>query len=165
MAVDEKAIRALYDSMIDGWNRGDAAAMTGDFAQQAHMVGFDGGQENGRERIREYLAGIFRDHPVATFVTLVREVREIVPGAAILRAHAGMVPPGRSEINPKTNAVQSLVAAEHDGRWQVELFQNTPAAWHGREADVQALTAELQSAWEARANRNESQTHGGGDVE
>jgi uncharacterized protein (TIGR02246 family) len=153
MAVDEKAIRSLYDSMIDGWNRGDSAAMTRDFAEHAHIVGFDGSQENGRRRIREYLAGIFADHPVAAFVTLVREVREIVPGAAILRANAGMVPPGQAEINPKTNAVQSLIAAEHDGRWQVELFQNTPAAWHGREADVQTLTAELQAAWDTRANR------------
>ena len=44
--------------------------------------------------------------------------------------------------------MQTLVAVERDGGWKVALFQNTPAAWHGREDDVKALTAELQEAFE-----------------
>jgi len=146
MGFDEKEVRALYRRLIEGWNAGDAAAMTRDFGEDAHVVGYDGSHENGRERIREHLAGIFAGHKVAAFVTLVREVREIAPGVAILRANVGMVPPGKSEVNPDRHAVQTLVAARHGGRWQVELFQNTPAAWHGRERDLKALTAELQAA-------------------
>jgi uncharacterized protein (TIGR02246 family) len=142
-------VRGLYERMVAGWNGGDAAAMTRDFADDAQIVGFDGSEVSGRERIASYLAGIFADHNVASFVTLVREVRELAPDAMLLRAHAGMVPPGKSAINRATNAVQTLVAVKRDARWQIALFQNTPAAWHGREDDANALTAELQAAFDA----------------
>jgi len=149
MPLDDGAIRSLYAGLIAGWNGGDAGAMTRDFAADATMIGFDGSEIHGRDTARTYLAGIFADHQVASFVTLVREVRELAPGVALLRAEAGMVPPGQSAINPKTNAVQTLVAVERGGHWEVELFQNTPAAWHGREADAERLTAELQAKLEA----------------
>ena len=142
-------IRDLYERMIAGWNTGDAAAMTRDFADDGEIVGFDGSEVSGREQIASYLAGIFADHKVASYVTLVREVRELAPDVMLLRAHAGMVPPGKSEINRATNAVQTLIAAKHGDRWQIALFRNTPAAWHGREDDVNALTAELQAAFNA----------------
>lgn len=138
-------IESLYRSLIDGWNAGDAAAMTRDFADDAHMIGFDGSEITGRDHAREYLASIFKDHKVASFVTLIREVREIAPDVVLLRAHAGMLPPGESKIKPERNAVQTLVAVKRAGAWQIVLFQNTPAAWHGREDDVKALTAELQA--------------------
>ena len=146
-----ETIRLLYQSLIAGWNAGDAAAMTRDFADDAEIVGFDGTEMSGREAIAAYLGGIFASHKVASYVTLVREVRTIAPGVAILRAEVGMIPPGGAKINPATNAVQSLVAVERDGGWKVALFQNTPAAWHGREDDVKALTAELQEAFERRS--------------
>jgi uncharacterized protein (TIGR02246 family) len=142
-------IRDLYDSMIAGWNAGDAAAMTRDFADDGEVVGFDGSEVRGRGRIASYLAGIFANHKVASYVTLVREVRTLAPDVMLLRAHAGMIPPGKSEINRATNAVQTLIAVARGDRWQIALFQNTPAAWHGREDDVDALTAELQAAFNA----------------
>jgi uncharacterized protein (TIGR02246 family) len=140
-------IRDLYERMIAGWNAGDAPAMTRDFADDGQIVGFDGSEINGREQIASHLAGIFANHKVASYVTLAREVRELAPDVVLLRAHAGMVPPGQSEINRATNAVQTLIAVKHGDRWQIALFQNTPAAWHGREDDVNALTAELQAAF------------------
>src|SRR6185295_11670601 len=115
MALDDGAIRSLYAGLIDGWNRGDAAAMTGGFADEVRMIGFDGTRISGRETARAFLAGIFANHQVASFVTLIREVRELAPGVALLTAEVGMVPPGQSAINPKTNAVQSLVAVHRDG--------------------------------------------------
>jgi uncharacterized protein (TIGR02246 family) len=140
-------IRDLYVRMIAGWNADDAAAMTRDFADDGQIVGFDGSEVSGREQIASHLAGIFANHKVASYVTLVREVRALAPGVMLLRAHAGMVPPGKSEINRATNAVQTLIAVKRGDQWQIALFQNTPAAWHGREDDVNALTAELQAAF------------------
>ncbi len=149
MPIDERAIRSIYENLINGWNTGDAAMMTRDFSGDASMIGFDGSEQKGRVRIEKYLASIFADHQVAAFVTLVREIRPIGDNVAMLRAHAGMVPPGTREIKPDRNAVQTLVAARRGDNWYVELFQNTPAAWHGRAADVQALTNELRAAYEA----------------
>jgi len=148
MATDGNVLQ-IYGSLIAGWNAGDAEAMTHDFADDAEIIGFDGTEMSGRSRIADYLGGIFANHKVASFVTIVREVRAIAPGVALLRAEVGMIPPGSARINPATNAVQTLLAAQSDGIWRVVLFQNTPAAWHGRENDVQALTAELQDAFDA----------------
>jgi uncharacterized protein (TIGR02246 family) len=75
----------------------------------------------------------------------VREVRFLTPDVAVLRAVAGLVPAGTRDLNPDLNAVQSLVAARHGGQWRVELYQNTPAAFHGRPEESAALTAELRA--------------------
>ena len=143
-AEDEAAVRGLYQALLEQWNRRDAAGMADLFAEAGHLVGFDGSVVNGRAAIAAHLAPIFRDHPTAAYVGKVREVRFLAPGVAVLRAVAGLVPPGAADINPALNAVQSLVAARHDGQWRVELYQNTPAAFHGRPEESAALTAELR---------------------
>ena len=65
---------------------------------------------------------------------------------AVLRAVAGMVPPDQHDINPAVNAVQTLVAHRHKAPWRIALFQNTPAAYHGRPELSERLTAELRDA-------------------
>jgi uncharacterized protein (TIGR02246 family) len=65
---------------------------------------------------------------------------------ALLRAVVGMIPPGRSELEPARNAHQTVVAAKRDGQWRIVLFQNTPAQFHGRPDLVERLTQELRQA-------------------
>jgi uncharacterized protein (TIGR02246 family) len=152
-ATDERAVRALYDALLDAWNRRDAAAFAGLFAERGNIVGYDGSPVDGRSAIESHLAAIFADHTPATYVGIVRELRPVGPSVALLRAVVGMVPPTGGDINPERNAVQSLVAAERDGRWQVELFHNTPAAFHGRPDDAAKLTEELRQAHRSRSVR------------
>jgi uncharacterized protein (TIGR02246 family) len=71
-------------------------------------------------------------------------VRLLSPDVAVLRAIVGMVPPGQSDLNPAVNAHQTLVAARRDGTWRLELFQTTPAQFHGRPELVQQMTEELR---------------------
>jgi len=149
MDFDEQAVRALQREIIEGWNARDAAAMTRSWSTGAAMVGYDGTQKQGRDAAREAMAAVFAHHEVARYVCLVREVRPLAPGVALLQAHAGMVPPGKDTVMPQRHAVQTLVAVLRDGRWQTEVFQNTPARWDGREDDVRALTRELQAAFDA----------------
>ena len=49
-------------------------------------------------------------------------MRFLTPDVAVLRAVAGMVPPGQSDLNPAVNAVQTLVAARQDGQWRIAVF-------------------------------------------
>ena len=63
----------------------------------------------------------------------------------ILRAVAGLVPPGQTAIRPETNSHQTVVAEAHDGQWRIVLFQNTPAQFHGRPELVEEMTRELQA--------------------
>jgi uncharacterized protein (TIGR02246 family) len=142
----EDAAKALHRALLDGWNRRDAGAMAALCGDDCAMVGFDGSQMKGRQEIEATLRPIFADHPTAAYVSLVRRVWMLGEDVAVLTAVAGMVPPGKDQVVPERNAVQSLVAARRGGRWQVVLFQNTPAAFDGRPALRDALTGELNAA-------------------
>ena len=141
----EQEIKQLYQQLLEGWNRRSAADMAALFTQNGSVVGFDGSQMNGQAEIETTLAPIFADHPTARYVSIVQEVRILGPKVALLRAIVGMVPPGKSEINPATNAIQSVVAIQEREGWRVALFQNTPAQFHGRPHLVEQMTAELQA--------------------
>jgi len=142
---DTDEVQTLHASLLDAWNNCDARQMAALYADKGGQVGFDGSVANTPAEIQEHLEPIFRDHPTARFVAKIREVRMIGADAAILRAVAGMVPPGKSEINPKTNAIQTLVASKSSGRWRIEMFHNTPAAFHDRPDEAEKLTKELQA--------------------
>jgi uncharacterized protein (TIGR02246 family) len=144
-AEDEAAVRGLYAALLKQWNRRDAAGMAALFSEAGHLVGYDGSVINGQAAIAEHLAPIFADHPTPAYVGKVREVRFLTPDVAVLRAVSGLVPDGTADINPDLNAVQSLVAARHGGQWRAELYQNTPAAFHGRPEESADLTAELRA--------------------
>src|SRR5215212_7511076 len=120
--------RALYDHLIDAWNRRDAGAFAQCFTANGSMVGFDGTQMDGGQNIVKHIGGVFAHHQTARFVTIVREVRALSADTVLVRANAGMVPPGKNDVNPATNAVQSMIGVRRGARWKVELFQNTPSA-------------------------------------
>jgi len=67
----------------------------------------------------------------------------------ILRAIAGLVPPGQSVIKAEANSHQTVVAEMQDGQWRIVLFQNTPAQFHGRPGLVEDMTRELQAVADA----------------
>jgi uncharacterized protein (TIGR02246 family) len=140
----EAEIVALYRRLLDGWNRRSAQAMAELFAEDGNVVGFDGSPIDGRAEIEAHLAMIFADHQPARYVAKVREVRLLGSSVGLLRAVAGMVPPGQTDLRPDVNVVQSLVAVQRAGRWQIALYQNTPAAFHGRPEATRALTDELR---------------------
>ncbi len=142
----EAATRDLYERLIEAWNKRNARDYALLFASNGSIVGFDGSQVNGQMEIGAHLSEIFSHHQTASYVTIVREVRSIASGATLLRANAGMVPPGKDDLNPELNAVQSMVAARKGEKWEIALFQNTPAAFHGRAELSRKLTDELRAA-------------------
>jgi uncharacterized protein (TIGR02246 family) len=137
-------ITTLFRALLNAWNARDAKAFAALFASDGNVVGFDGSQMDGPDAIAATLGQIFADHPTASYVAQVREVRSLDRGVALLRAVAGMVPPGATEINPPTNAIQTLVAVNVENQWRIAIFQNTPAQFHGRPELAKALTEELQ---------------------
>lgn len=142
---DEVRVQRLYRAVLDAWNRRDAEKFGALFAASGSMVGFDGSQVDGSDKISAHLAAIFAEHPTPSYTGLVDEVRMVAPGVAILSAVAGLIPPPQDDIVPALNAIQTLVAVARDGVWQAELFQNTPAQFHGRPELADALTARLRA--------------------
>ena len=137
------AVRAVYRSFHDAWNRRDANGIADLFTRDGHVVGFDGSVLDGADAIRAEMTRIFADHKPAAFVGKVREVSFPAPEVAMLRAIAGMVPPGKSSLNPQVNAIQTMFAVKRASEWRVLMLQSTPAAFHGRPELVEAMTAEL----------------------
>ena len=140
----EIEVRELYQQLLDSWNRRDADAFASLFAEDGHVIGFDGSQMAGQAEIASTLSQIFAHHPTGSYVSKVRDVRLLSPDVALLRAVVGMAPHGQSDINPTLNAHQTLIAMKQDDQWRITLFQNTPAQFHGRPDLVQQLTEELR---------------------
>jgi uncharacterized protein (TIGR02246 family) len=140
---ESKDIRDVYDRLIAAWNSRDAEAFAAFFGADGISIGFDGSTAVGAE-IRDHLAGVFGDHPTASYVAKVRDVRRLCANTALLRSIVGMIPPGENRLKPDVNALQTLVAVKNDGTWRVVLLQNTPAQYHGRPELVEQHTAELQ---------------------
>jgi len=144
--MGENEVLALYDRLIAGWNDHDGDAMAEPFAADGVVIGFDGSVSSGRQTIGTEMSNIFADHETGRYAVKVRSVRPLGPHAMILRAIAGLVPPGRTAINPETNSHQTVVAEEQQhGQWKIALFQNTPAQFHGRPGLVEDMTRELQA--------------------
>jgi uncharacterized protein (TIGR02246 family) len=141
---EQAEVRRLYQAWLDRWNRRSAREMAELLAGNGSVVGFDGSQMHGRDDVAQTLGRIFQDHVTSAYVGIVREVQLLSPGVALLRAVVGMVPPGQAEINPAVNAIQSLVGVQEEGQWRIALFQNTPAAFHGRPDLAARLTEELR---------------------
>jgi uncharacterized protein (TIGR02246 family) len=138
-------IEVLYRQLITCWNERDAVGFGRLFLNDGSMVGFDGSCVEGSAAIREHLAGIFGDHETASYVFIVRETRVLARDVALLRAVAGMIRPGGSDLVREANAVQSLIAVRTGEGWRIAHYHNTPAAFHGRPDEAEALTVELRS--------------------
>ena len=141
----EHDIEKLHEVLLTCWNQQDVKGMVSLFSDSGNLIGFDGSQMNGRSQIEIELKKVFVDHKTARFIWKVEEVRFLTAEVALLRAVVGMIPPGKKEINPATNAIQSLVASKHSGAWKISLFQNTPAQFHGRPELAEKLTNELNA--------------------
>jgi uncharacterized protein (TIGR02246 family) len=137
-------VRELYRKLLEAWDKRNARDYAMLFAPDAILVGFDGTQVFGQADIGAHISEVFSHHQTARYVSIVRGVRAVTGDVVALSAVAGMVPPNKTDINPDVNAVQTMVAARRGSAWQVALFQNTPAAFHGRPNDAKALCEELR---------------------
>ncbi len=137
-------IRALYAAFIDGWNQRSGAAVSSGFADDGEVIGFDGSQTAGRLSIAAEFRKVFGSHQTPLYLALIRSVRPMADGVAVLHAHAGMIPAGANDLDPDLLTVHTLIAVDDGGRWRIGLLQATPAAWHGREDAREALLGELR---------------------
>ncbi len=137
-------VRSLYEHLINAWNSRIASGMAEQFTDDGELIGFDGSQVIGREEILSHLEPIFENHPTPPFVSKVKDIRLLSSDVVLLRAIVGMVPPGKADLNPELNAHQTLIAVKVENEWRIELFQNTPAQFHGRPKLVERMTEELR---------------------
>jgi uncharacterized protein (TIGR02246 family) len=58
-SADEDAIRALYQQLLDGWNKGSGEAFAAPFAEDGDLVGFDGTHLKGSQEIASFHQQLF----------------------------------------------------------------------------------------------------------
>jgi len=141
---DEIQVYELHKTLLQSWNDKDPSAFADHFAHECLCVGFDGTEYTTATEIEAGLAEIFRSHLVASYVSKVRSARRIDAVTVVLRAVAGMIPPGQNTLRTDRNAIQVMVTCVIEGRWRIVSFQNTPARFDGRPDDQRTLTRELQ---------------------
>jgi len=141
--ISEEVIN-LYQTWLSAWNSRDAATMAELFAEEGNIIGFDGSQMSGKQELRETLSLIFQHHQTASYIAIIREIRVFTENMAWLKADVGMVPANGTDINPALNAIQSLIALKLDGKWQISVFQNTPAAFHAAPELAVKMSDELR---------------------
>lgn len=146
--MDKAELEKLHADLLTAWNKQDATKMASFFTDNGVSIGFDGSQYNGKNKIEAEIGKIFEHHQTADYVWKVKEVRFLNSEVATLRAIVGMRPPGQKDINPAANAIQTITAIKQNNVWRIELFQNTPAQFHGKPEKVEELTKELSAVSE-----------------
>ena len=75
-SADEAAIRALYQQLMDGWNKGSGEAFAAPFAEDGDLVGMDGTHLKGRQEIISFTQQLFDTYVKGSrLVGKVRSVR------------------------------------------------------------------------------------------
>jgi uncharacterized protein (TIGR02246 family) len=126
-AKEEAAVRALYQELMDGWNRGSGTAFAAVFTDDGDLVAFDGTHFKGREEIAPFHQQLFDKWLKGTrLVGKVKDVRFLSPEVALMHAVGSTVMRGKSEPSPERDSIQTLVAVrEGGGEWRLAAFQNT----------------------------------------
>jgi uncharacterized protein (TIGR02246 family) len=123
---DEVAVRALYTQLMDGWNKGSGEAFAAPFAEDGHLIAFDGTPFKGRDEIVSFHQPLFDKWLKGTrLVGEVESVRFLSPDVALMHALGGTVMRGKSRPAPERDSIQTLVAIKRNGEWRLAAFQNT----------------------------------------
>lgn len=140
-----KAVENLYFNFIQAWNERNSRAMADHFTEDGEMVGYDGSQAFGPEEIHAHLEPIFSSFPTPPYYAKVKNVSFLSEDAVMVRAIAGMIPVGKTELSPELNTHHTVIAVRVEDKWFIKLFQNTPAQFHGRPELLDQMTEELRA--------------------
>jgi uncharacterized protein (TIGR02246 family) len=111
---------------MDGWNQGRADAFAAPFADDGHLVAFDGTHFEGRAAIVAFHQPLFDKWLKGTrLVGDVTSVRFLAPDVALMHAIGSTIMRGASKRAAVRDSIQTLVARRTSGRWALAAFQNT----------------------------------------
>ena len=111
---------------MDGWNAGSGAAFAAPFAEDGDLVAFDGTHFKGQQAIGAFQQALFDRWLKGTrLVGSVQSVRFLDPDLAVMHARGGTLMRGKTRADPARDSIQTLVAVQRNGAWQLAAFQNT----------------------------------------
>lgn len=144
--ANETAVRALYEQLMDGWNKGSGQAFASVFTEDGDLVAFDGTHFHGRAEIVPFHQELFDKWLKGTRrVGQVKDVRFLRPDIALMHAVGSTVMRGKSHPDPSRDSIQTLVAVREAGEWRLAAFQNTRLRSMGR--SMRGFLATMFSDW------------------
>ena len=124
--ADERAIRDLFEGMLEDWARGDGASYGSRFVEDADYVAFDGTHTRGSANISASHQELFDRWLKGSRLTgRVLSVRFLGPDAALVHATGGTIMRGKAGPAPERDSIQTLVAVREDGGWRFAAFHNS----------------------------------------
>jgi len=114
--ADERAVRDLFEQLLEDWARGDGEAYGSRFTEDADYVAFDGTRTKGREEISSSHQRLFDKFMKGTRLTgRVEGIEFPVPAVALVHATGGTLMRGKTEPSPERDSIQTLVAVKREG--------------------------------------------------
>ncbi len=124
--ADERAIRELFERLLEDWARGDGEAYGSRFTGDADYVAFDGSHTKGRGEISSSHQQLFDKYLKGTRLTgRIKSVRFLGPDTALVHAVGGTMMRGKTKPSPERDSIQTLVAVRRDGQWRFAAFHNS----------------------------------------
>ena len=145
---DAEAVRALYDQLMDGWNKGSAVDFAAPFADELDFIAFDGVRFRQREELVRFHEPLFKTHLRGTrLVGDVTDVRFVSADVAVMHATGGTIPRGATRPAPERASIQTLVATRRGDEWRLVAFQNTRVLPIGQNAAATLLWLVTDRIW------------------
>jgi len=146
--ADERAVRELFEKLLEDWARGDGEAYGSRFAEDVDYVAFDGTRTKGREEISSAHQRLFDKFMKGTRLTgRIEGIEFPVPGVALIHATGGTVMRGKREPSPERDSIQTLVAVKRAEGWRFAAFHNTRVRPIGLGARTFLLWAITDRMW------------------
>ena len=124
--ADERAVRELFEKLLEDWARGDGEAYGSRFTEDADYVAFDGTRTKGREEISSSHQQLFDRFMKGPRLTgRIESIKFPAPGVALVHATGGTLMRGKSDPSPERDSIQTLVAVKRQEEWRFAAFHNT----------------------------------------
>ena len=146
--ADERAIRELFEKLLEDWARGDGGAYGSRFTEDADYVAFDGTRTKGREEISASHQQLFDRFLKGTQLTgRVLSVKFLNPDVALVHATGRTIMRGKSRPSPERDSIQTLVAVREGAEWRFAAFHNSRVRPIGRSAATFLIWALTDRLW------------------
>ena len=148
--ADERAIRELFEKLLEDWARGDGEAYGSRFTEDADYVAFDGSHTRGRTDISSSHQQLFDKFLKGSRLTgRIEGTKFLGPDVALVHATGGTVMRGKTEPSPERHSVQTLVAVRRGDGWRFASFHNARVRPIGSGARGFLLWAITDRLWRA----------------
>lgn len=122
---DEAAIRALFQKVIDGWNKGDGEFYAESFDEEADYIAFDGSHTSGRAEIAATHQELFDKWLKGTrLVGEIKNIRFLTAETALVLTTGGTILKGKDKPTTERDSIQTLVAVKENADWKFTAFHN-----------------------------------------